>query len=241
MRLLIVYLVLAGLAACAQAQPGNGSPEGAEHTHRAPQDQTGQAQDESNVAYFWRKSDEAFHLGDYERAVALHKAIVALDPGDVESYGVASWLLWSMGRGEEAMQFIERGVKANLDDWEMWNEAGQHYDLQKRLREAQQAYTRAAELLPKDQNSQMLRRRLAHAAEKAGDFKTAVETWRGLVRDFPNEVVNKNNLARVEKLLQELEQTGQKSALLKGTVTFSLLLLAIGLPALRRVDKQARW
>ncbi len=46
----------------------------------------------------------------------------------------------------------------------------------------------------------MLRRRLAHAAERVGDLTLSVQTWRDLVRDFPNDVVNKNNLARVEGL-----------------------------------------
>ncbi|HEX8833811.1 MAG TPA: tetratricopeptide repeat protein, partial [Abditibacteriaceae bacterium] len=68
---------------------------------------------ETNTSYFWRKSDEAFHAGDYPRAIGLHKAIVALDPADVESYGVAAWLMWSMGSGDEAVAHIKRGLAAN--------------------------------------------------------------------------------------------------------------------------------
>ncbi|MDQ3815344.1 MAG: tetratricopeptide repeat protein [Armatimonadota bacterium] len=211
MRPLIACVALCLLPAGAQAQPGNHIPheslaEPPLKTQRTPIAQPPNPREETNVEYFWRKSDEAFHLGDYERAIGLHKAIVALDPGDVESYGVGAWLLWSLGRGDEAVEFIGRGLKANPDDWEMWNEAGVQYDFQKRLREAQEAYAQALQLMPKEENSQMLRRRLAHAAEKAGDFKMAVETWRALANDFPNEVVNKNNLARVERLQKEPEQ-----------------------------------
>src|SRR5215216_253999 len=83
--------------------------------------------DLSNSDYFLARSDEAFHLGDYERAVQLHRARVAIDPEAIDSWGAAAWLLWSMGRGDEAAEFIERGLKVNPDNWEMWNEAGQHY------------------------------------------------------------------------------------------------------------------
>lgn len=158
------------------------------------------ARDETNTTYFWRKSDEAFHDGDYERAVNLHRAIVALDPGDVESFSVASWLLWSMDKPQDATNFIARGLTANPESWEMWNAAAQHYDLRKMKPEAKAAYVRALSLIPKDEDSQMLRRRLAHAAERDGDVTLSLQTWRDLARDFPNEPVNHNNLARVEKL-----------------------------------------
>jgi tetratricopeptide (TPR) repeat protein len=155
---------------------------------------------ESNNDYFWRKADIAFHAGDFERTIALHKAIVALDPSDVESYSVAAWLMWSLGRGDEAIAHIKRGIGANPNNWEMWDAAGEQYDLQKQFEIAKEAYTSAVRLLPAgDESSQLLRRRLAHAAEHAGDMKLAVSTWSGLDKDFPNDPVNKNNLTRLEK------------------------------------------
>lgn len=174
------------------------------HAHEAKP-----GQEESNVDYFWRKSDEAFHQGDYDRAVRLHRAIEALDPTDVESYSVASWLSWSMGKSDDAMALLQNGLKANPDNWDMWDEAGRQYDLMKRVPEALTAYQHAVQLVPKDQDSQMVRRRLAHAAERAGNLQLSRETWQGLVKDYPTDAVNKNNLARVEKLI---EQTASKPA-----------------------------
>ncbi len=161
--------------------------------------------DETNSDFFMRKSDDAFHAGDYERAVLLHRARVAIDPEAVDSFGVGAWLLWSMGKTDEAVEFLERGIKTNPNNWEMWNEAGQQYDLQKRLVRAAETYKRAVELLPPGEPSQMLRRRLAHAAENAGDLPTSLQTWRALVKDYPDQAVNKNNLNRVEKLAGELD------------------------------------
>jgi cytochrome c-type biogenesis protein CcmH/NrfG len=99
---------------------------------------------------------------------------------------------------------LQKGVKANPKSADMWEAVGNHYgSFLKRHREAQQAYTRALQYSPAGANTQMLRRRLAHSAEGAGDLQTALATWRGLVRDFPNVPVNRNNLARVEKLMKK--------------------------------------
>ena len=188
-------VLLTALPVLAQEAPHEHKP-GDGHNH-PPQTE---ARDETNTSYFWRKSDEAFHKGDYDRAVQLHRAIVALDPHDVESFSVASWLLWSSDKHDEASAFIQRGLAANGDDWRMWDAAGQHYDLRKMKAEAKNAFVRAVALIPKDEDSQMLRRRLAHAAERDGDLALSQQTWRDLVRDFSTEAVNHNNLARVEKL-----------------------------------------
>jgi tetratricopeptide (TPR) repeat protein len=171
-----------------------------------------------------------------ERAIGLHKAIVALDPTDTESYSVAAWLLWSMEKGPEAIAHIERGLKANSTNWEMWDAAGQHYDLQKRAtpamaEKAKEAYINALKFLPEDADkgeAQMLRRRLAHAAEKAGDLRLSQQTWRDLVRDYPDDAVNKNNMERVDKL------AGTRTASLPVALGGTLLLALAGSNFLRQ-------
>lgn len=155
---------------------------------------------EDNYSFFLRMSDKAFHVGDYERAIACHRAIVALEPDAVDSYGVAAWLLWSLDKADEATVFIERGVAANPDDWEMMDEAAQHFDVRKQYQRAATLYKRALELMPKEEPNQMLRRRFAHASEKSGDLETSLSVWRNLAKEFPAEPVVKNNLARVEQL-----------------------------------------
>lgn len=245
--LLVLCVALGSTVATAQTTPaddaadsGHAAPDAfsqgarshAERSHSTGVEKPGQQ--ESNVDYFWRKSDEAFHDGDFERAIRLHKAIVALDPGDVESYGVAAWLMWSLGRDDEAITHLQRGVKANPGNWGMWNELAQNYDLQKRRPEAFDAYKRAVALVPKEadaHDTQMLRRRLAHAAEKSGDLQTAAETWRALVRDCPDEPVNKNNLARVEKAIEDAKAS-QTAAALRST-TMIAVPAVLGVTAVR--------
>ena len=147
--------------------------------------------------YLWRRSDVAFHAGDFARAVELHRAIVAIDPTDVESYSVGAWLLWSLERGDEATAFIALGLKNNPDNPDMWEAAGDQYGLQKQFARERDAFGKAVELAGADAG-QMLRRRYAHASEHTGDLAGSAQVWRDLVQDFPNEAVNKNNLARVE-------------------------------------------
>ena len=173
------------------AAPTRSHAEGDGHEHEAPTAPDGPTDE------LWRRSDDAFHAGDFPRAVELHREIVKIDPSDVESYGVAAWLLWSMEKGDEANAFIAQGLKNNPDSSAMWETAGDQYGLEKRAAPERDAYAKSI-LLAGAGADQMLRRRYAHAAEHAGDLPASVMAWRALAKDFPDEAVNKNNLARVE-------------------------------------------
>jgi tetratricopeptide (TPR) repeat protein len=216
MRLTPLFLALATSAplSLAQAQqPPVAAPhdESVPHVHEDAKD----PKDETLTDYLFRRSDEAFHDGDYERAISLHRAIVAIDPTETESYSLGAWLLWSLGKPEEAVQFMAVGLKANPQDVEMWDLAGQHYDLQKRFADSENAFSKAVEFSGKDAD-QMLRRRYAHAAEHNGNWNKSAEIWRALVAQFPDDAVNRNNLARVERSIAEKTAKGQQTAALIG-------------------------
>ena len=205
--LLAALLIAPTFALAAPVAPDTMPPANAghemddDHDHGAPKVNEGSLTD-----YLWRRSDAAFHAGDYPRAVSLHRAIVQVDPSDVESYSVGAWLLWSMEKGDEANAFIAQGLQANPDDAEMWSAAGDQYDLEKRFADSKDAYAKAVTLAGPNAD-QMLRRRYAHASEHAGDLGTSAQVWRALVKDFPAEAVNKNNLARVEEQLKAQKTT----------------------------------
>lgn len=159
--------------------------------------QTPTSDDDNIIDWLWHRSDLAFHAGDYPRAIGLHKAIVALDPHDVQSYSVAAWLMWSLGNGKEAQQHLQRGLDANPQNWEMWDAAGQQDSLQKYFSKAEFAFSQAVKFIPAKEDAQLLRRRWAHAAEQSENPKKAIQIWQQLVEDYPNEAVNINNLNRV--------------------------------------------
>lgn len=206
--LALVGVLAFSAAAQTPDEAGHNEADGADHSGHDHSRPAKNPADETQVDQFWRLSDEAFHDGDYPRAISFHKAIVLLDPHDTESYGNAAWLMWSLGQKDQALAHIARGLKANPTDSEMWDVAGQQYDLQKKETpalavKAKDAFADAVKFLTADadkNDAQMLRRRLAHAAEKAGDLPLSISTWRQLVADFHKDAVNKNNLARVENL-----------------------------------------
>ena len=204
-----------------ERKPRVAPDEHAGHDHAAPNPQA------TFSDYLWRASDEAFHAGDYEKAVKIHRSIQMVDPSDAESYSIAAWLTWSLGRKEEAVKIIDQGLKANPQNPEMWDDAGQHFTLQKLSEKSRDAFVKAMEFTtPQDlktPDGMMLRRRLAHAEEKAGDLEGSATVWRALVTDFPDEAVNKNNLARVDGLIQ----SGKKVALNPRTGAIGGAVLAV--------------
>ncbi len=153
---------------------------------------------EKQLDALWEASDAKFHAGDYPSAIAIHRKIQALDPSDAESYSVASWLSWSLGKREDGLALIQSGLKANPKDPEMWDAAGQHYNLQKLPLKAETAFGKAIQLSGKSADM-MLRRRYAHAAQDAGHLAKSITIWSDLVADFPKDQVNKNNLARAKR------------------------------------------
>jgi predicted Zn-dependent protease len=195
------------MVALATAVPGLSPVSAQEAAPPAHHDGAATPDNETTVDYFWRKSDVAFHAGDYPRCIGLHKAIAVLAPDDVDNYGVGAWLMWSIGNGKEADDFLARGLQANPKDPDMWDTAGQQYDLQKKYADAVNAFARAVELSGKDA-PELLRRRYAHAAEHAGDLPGSIAIWTQLVKDYPGNDVDKNNLNRV----LELQKKGAASA-----------------------------
>ena len=149
---ILALSAMLAFSAFAQAQ----HKEGDGHDHSSGKKTSGkQARGESKTDYLWRMSDEAFHAGDYERAIGYHKQIVAINPHDIESFSNAAWLMWSFDQHDEAIAHIERGLKANDDNWQMWAAAGVQYDLQKPKMptlnpKAKAAYQRAVALLPEN-------------------------------------------------------------------------------------------
>ncbi|RYG65572.1 tetratricopeptide repeat protein, partial [bacterium] len=207
MRLTPLFLALTVTAPLSFVQAQEAPQPAAPHDESVPHVH-GEAKDPKNetlIEYFWRKSDDAFHDGDYPRAVGLHRSIVTLDPTEIESWSLGAWLLWSLGKPEEAVEFLAQGLKANPENADMWDAAGQHYDLQKRFADSEKAFAKAVDLSGKDADM-MLRRRYAHSAEHVGNWDKSAEIWQALVAQYPNDAVNKNNLARVEKTIAEKKQ-----------------------------------
>lgn len=81
---------------------------------------------EKVVDYLWARSDVYWHKGEYEKVVKLNKIIVTLDPSFVEAYLNSSWLLESMGKEEEALQWL-LSAETRCPCWEVYHDLGMYY------------------------------------------------------------------------------------------------------------------
>lgn len=84
----------------------------------------------------WLKVDQAFHRGDYERAVEYLSFISHLNPKDPQPYILKAWLCWSEarvlcleGRGykdklNQAIRTYREGQKHNPENWQLYFEEG---------------------------------------------------------------------------------------------------------------------
>lgn len=151
------------------------------------------------VDILWLMSDRYFHVGDYESAIRMHYASIALDPQFVEAYSVAAWLLDSIDRTEEALSLLERGFNINRLSYQLPFDIGFILTRHKRLEEAVKWYEVAAQLPAPF----WVRHALAHAYEKVGRVKDALKVWEARLKEAPDDPVVKRNYERVLKLIEE--------------------------------------
>jgi tetratricopeptide (TPR) repeat protein len=142
-------------------------------------------------------SDAHWHKGEYNHVVNLLRMVVAGQPDNVEIYGNAGWLLWSMNKDPEAVALYEQGIKANPNTYYMYDELGFYYfNRKKDYLKAIQYYSQAAKLSDVKPGSLHL---LAHAYERTGQMKLCLETWERAVKmPGPENAAAKVNLTRVK-------------------------------------------
>ncbi|MCM8766723.1 MAG: hypothetical protein NC901_01500 [Candidatus Omnitrophica bacterium] len=88
------------------------------------------------IPYIWIKVDQAFHCGNYDRAIEYLSFISYIKPKDPESYILKAWLQWSQAKylieknlpyDEKLKQAIEtyrKGEKNNPTNWKIYFEEG---------------------------------------------------------------------------------------------------------------------
>ena len=88
------------------------------------------------VPFVWIKVDEAFHCGNYDRAIEYLSFISYMQPKNPESYILKGWLQWSEARSlcneglsyevklNEAVETYRKGQKNNPTSWKIYFEEG---------------------------------------------------------------------------------------------------------------------
>lgn len=146
----------------------------------------------------WDRADWYWHEGRYEERVALDRLVIRMEPGFIEPYGTAGWLLESLGRDQEALAIYRQGVATVPERWETHQDLAMFYYQHKQYPEAAAQFRLAAE---KPNAPGYVWKMLAHAYERAGDLERAVAAWEGAARVAPNDPAIGVNLRRVQARL----------------------------------------
>ncbi len=144
------------------------------------------------------EGDWWFHHGDYEQCIRCHMTAAFFDPANPENYSVAGYLLWSLGRNQEADRMLADGVKAAPKDPDTYFNQGFHFYNTKRYGKAE-APLRTSVKLKGDHRA---RRTYAHCLEKLGKLNEALQQWGELKRLLPKDGTVLTNYNRVRAKLK---------------------------------------
>ena len=134
----------------------------------------------------YEQGDAHFHKGEYSHVVNLYRIVTQGDPHNVEAYGVSAWLLWSTDRGDQAIDMLKQGVKANPDTYYMYDEIGTHYWI--RLRDAATALPYYEQAVKHPDCAASTWHNLAHCYRKTKQWDKAVYAWERAM-NYPDDPV----------------------------------------------------
>jgi len=143
------------------------------------------------------EADWWWHEGNLEQAARCLETMLFLDPTDVQTCELAAWLEWSLGRDDQAVNTLKRGIAEAPDNPEAYFQLGFHYFNTKRYILAREPLRKALDLGGDD----IMRRQYAHCLEKLGQYSEALDQWTILLQKAPDDSVVKMNYGRVKRLV----------------------------------------
>jgi tetratricopeptide (TPR) repeat protein len=207
-NMVVVMLVVgvglsAGTAWCAAEQSPGKTDKDAQEKATAVRD--------AIVDALWVKIDEYWHSSQLEPIIPLCRQVIELDPQDAEAYGVAGWVSMQLGKDEQAIEFYEKGMTANPNDWDLPSDFGLRFyvyhkkDVQKGLVYLKRAAELPSPIYVKRAYGHMLTR-AAREQEQAGNqqkareyYKQAAAVWHKVLASDPNDRFAKRELERLRK------------------------------------------
>jgi len=147
-------------------------------------------------------SDRHWHKGEYAHLVNVNRMVVAARPSFIEPYLDAGWLLWSMGRDQEAEALYDQGIAANPNSYALYNEKG--FYLLTRKKDTKGGLALLEQATTKKDCAKIVLQTLAHAYEKDGQLAKALATWTRAADDpqNPGRAAARINRDRVRRLTE---------------------------------------
>jgi len=151
-------------------------------------------------------SDEYFHSGEWEKAVAALDRMIALRPDDVEPYTNAAWLLWSTNQVDRAMEYYSRMLENNPTDPAGYFTVGSYYYFTRRDYTAALPYLeKSIRFGAKPPESHLY----GHCLEKLSKTAEALAFWQSLLTEHPDDEVAAR---QIEKLTRQAPGEGETPA-----------------------------
>jgi len=147
--------------------------------------------------FLWVGMDGCWHEGDWESCLRLCREIILLEPHFVDAYTGGAWVLWSNDRDKEAEALYQQGIAANPGDPDLYFECGFFYRERKQYDKAVAMFR----LVVKYGGTKPQQRMLPNTLEEAGRKQEALAEWRKLSQRFPEDIIAKNKIARLEREL----------------------------------------
>ena len=154
-----------------------------------------------SIQYFgsWMESKEE----KYKMTYPLLKAMGKLSPHFVPGYSFASLIMEETGHIDEAIEFLDEGIKNNPYAFELWI----YRDFMIRLFKTHE-YSKAIQGIKKaiqlKGHPPILERILAYAYEKNGQINEAILQWRSIYLKEKNPRIRKIAHKNIERLLKIL-------------------------------------
>ena len=138
--------------------------------------------------------DMHFHQGEYNHIINLSYIIVQGMPYNMPTYADAAYLMWSTDRNDEGIAFLKQGLKANPNDFYMYDELGQHYLMLHDPVKALPYYQQAV----KYKCPYATWHGLAHCYEQTNQWDKAVQAWQKATNSYPDDHLAPVRLKRAQ-------------------------------------------
>jgi len=155
------------------------------------------------VQYFGRQHQMRSRSNRYDLLLPLLDITVTLDPHLIVAYEFGSFFLSQQppegaGQPDEAVAFVERGIRANPTEWRLYYHLGfVHYLERRDYKAAAAAFQRGSEV-PKAHP--WLRTMAAAMAQFGGDTRTARFLWQKIYESTDDKNIRANAVKRLRAL-----------------------------------------
>ncbi|MBW2092589.1 MAG: tetratricopeptide repeat protein [Deltaproteobacteria bacterium] len=176
------------------------------------------ANDDSSLYGYFALSLVNLYKKQYEEALADAEKLIALDPGNADSYALLAAIFISVGRSKEAIEMVNKAMQLNpaIPAWYL-NILANTYAASGRLTEAVATHKRVLDLNPPHKDAFNAHLWLAILFVELGQVENAraeAEEILKLVPNFSLEVWGQRNLnkdqAQIERSMAALRKAGLK-------------------------------